>query len=280
MREFRGRTAVVTGAASGIGFAIARRLTRAGTNLVLADIDGEALDRARHDVAKLGGAALAIVTDVSDRAAIQNLAERAETAFGRIHIVVNNAGVILPAAPVERVTSRDWDWLLGVNLWGVIHGVQSFVPLLRKHGEPAHIVNTASDMGLHINGEVPTAPYSVTKYGVVALSEGLRRDLAGTNVGVSVLCPSGVNTAIWKSPRRRPARFGGPDTASDDLAVAVALAAGWAPERVADRLFDAICQDEFYVFTHTSPRRWTAHRHAQIEKAFERAAAWNAANPH
>lgn len=279
MKDFRQKTAVITGAASGIGRAIACRLAEAGAQLVLADIDGEALEATQREVAAMGAKTRAWIVDVSDRAAVEDLAHAAVAAFGRVHLLVNNAGVIMRSTPFLAAPAEDWDWLVGVNLLGVVHGVRAFLPAMRAHGEPAHIVNTASSVALHVNGDGPSAAYSMTKYGVVALSEALQVELRGTNVGVSVLCPAGVDTGIWRSTRRRPDRFGGPELHDDDWPADVATESLWSAARVAHRLVDAIRGGEFFVFTHTNFRRTVAQRHAQIEAAFDRAAAWDASHP-
>ncbi|MCW5771327.1 MAG: SDR family NAD(P)-dependent oxidoreductase [Rhodospirillaceae bacterium] len=279
MEEFGGRAAIVTGAASGIGYAIADQLVRAGARVALVDIDRDGLDHARRSLAGKGGDVIAIEADVSDRTAVANAALAAERAFGPVHLAINNAGIILPAMPLESVPPRDWDWILSVNLLGVVHGIAAFLPLLRRHGEPTHFVNTASILGLHLNGESPTAAYSATKYAVVALSEGLRNELAGTKVGVSVLCPDGTATCIWQAERRRPSRFGGPAARPPDHALAQTLMSGWSADRVARRLLDAIRAGEFYVFARPDARQWVAQRHREIEAAFERAAAWAARHP-
>jgi len=279
MDDFNGKAAIVTGAASGIGYAVADRLARAGARIALVDIDGDKLERARHALAGSGGDVIAIEADVSDRAAVARAARTAETAFGCLHLAMNNAGVILPAMPVESVLPRDWDWIVGVNLLGVVHGIAAFLPLLRRHGEPAHLVNTASTLGLHTHGEAPTAAYSATKYAVVALSEALRTQLAGTNVRVSILCPEATMTQIWAAERQRPQRFGGPAARAPDPDVADLLAIGWSADKVAARLLDAIRDEEFYVFAQPDAGRWVAERHREIEAAYERAAAWAVRHP-
>lgn len=279
MDDFNGKAAIVTGAASGIGYAVAGRLVRAGAHVAMVDIDGDGLERARRDFAGTGGDVIAIEADVSDRAAVASAARTAESAFGRLHLAMNNAGVILPAMPVESVLPRDWDWVVGVNLLGVVHGIAAFLPLLCRHGEPARLVNTASTLGLHTHGEAHTAAYSATKYAVVALSEALRTQLAATNVRVSVLCPDATVTQIWAAERRRPPHFGGPAARLPDPDVADRLAIGWSADKVAARLLDAIRDGEFYVFAQPDARRWVADRHREIDAAFERAAAWAARHP-
>ena len=274
MKEFRQKTAIVTGAASGIGRGIARTFARAGMNVVLADIEAAALDDARAEIESLGAKAIAVVTDVSDRAQVQRLAAAAERAFGALHIAVNNAGVSMHGEPAEAIEPENWDWIVGVNVMGVVHGIQAFLPLLRRHGGPAHIVNTASIGGFQVNPAWYTSAYSMTKYAVVALSEALDNELKGTPVGVSVLSPAAVDTAIYRSARNRPARFGGATARPQEDFMGELLARGWHPDRVGARLLDAIRDGEFYVFTHAATREWIERRHARMIEALDRAAAW------
>jgi len=278
MREFRGRTAIVTGAASGIGRGIARTFARAGMNVALADIEAAALEGARAEVESLGAKAIAIATDVSDRTQVQRLAAAVEREFGALHIAVNNAGVSMHGEPAEAIEPANWDWIVGVNVMGVVHGVQAFLPLMRKHGGTAHIVNTASIGGLQVNPNWHTSAYSMTKYAVVALSEAIENELKGTRIGVSVLCPAAVDTAIYRSARNRPARFGGAAARPQEMFMKELLAQGWPPDRVGARLLDAIRAGEFFVFTHSAPREWIERRHARLIEAFDRAAAWERAH--
>ncbi len=276
MKDLAGKTAVVTGAASGIGLGIARCLAGAGMNVVLADIQREPLARARAESAALSAGAIDLVTDVSDLESVRAAAAAAEAAFGAVHMLVNNAGVAMHGQPLETLPPADWDWIIGVNVYGVIHGLQVFLPLLRKHGEPAHIVNTASIAGFQVNPNWPTGAYSMSKYAVVALSEALRNELAGTAIGVSVLCPQAVDTDIYRSARIRPERFGGPHERPHEHFMKELLASGWPPDRVGARLVDAVRNGEFFVFTHAATRQWVEQRHRRIMDAFDRAAAWEA----
>jgi NAD(P)-dependent dehydrogenase (short-subunit alcohol dehydrogenase family) len=279
VQDLTGKTAVVTGAASGIGLGIARNFARAGMNLVLADIEAAALERARAEVAALGAKAIAVVTDVSDRAAVGRLAAAATAEFGRLHVAVSNAGVSMHGEPAHAIEPRNWDWIIGVNIYGVIHGIQAFLPLIMSHGEGGHIVNTASIGGLQVNPNWYTSAYSMTKFAVVALSEALEQELKDTNIGVSVLCPAAVDTAIYRSARNRPERFGGPAERPQELFMKDLLAVGWPPDRVGARVVDAIRAGEFYVLAQSAPRTWIERRHARLMEAFDRAAAWDAAHP-
>src|SRR5512134_171510 len=206
MEALAAKTAVVTGAASGIGLAIAKRLGAEGMRVVLADVEADALARAARELDGAGVETLAVPTDVASAQQVEALAQRATDAFGAPHLVCNNAGVFAGGHCWE-VSLADWKWTLDVNLWGVIHGVRSFVPRLLAHGDEAHVVNTASMAGLMSNPF--SGPYTVSKHAVVALSEVLHHELTltGTKVGVSVLCPEAVATRIGESERNRP---GGP----------------------------------------------------------------------
>ena len=279
MQHFQGKTAIVTGAASGIGLGIARNFARAGMNLVLADIEDAPLARARAEIEALGAKAIAVKTDVSDRASVMAAAAAVERAFGALHIAVSNAGVSMHNQKLAAISPADWTWLIGVNLLGIVHGIQAFLPLLLKHGEEAHLVNTASIAGFQVNPEMHSAGYAMTKYGVVALSEGLDNELKGTKVGVSVLCPAAVDTLIYRSARNRPERFGGATERQNELFLKDMLAAGWPPDRIGARVLDAIRAGEFFVFTHPATRAWVEQRHARMMDAFDRAAAWEKAHP-
>src|SRR5881227_3984948 len=202
--ELRGRTAVVTGGASGIGRALIQRFAREGANVVVADLDDAGMAAVAGEAQALGVKALAVRTDVADLAQVQALAARAFEAFGAVHVLCNNAGVAAWGA-LETATHRDWQWVLGVNLWGVIHGVEAFVPRMIAQKEPGHIVNTASMAGLIASQGLGV--YNTAKYAVVGLSETLAKDLRPYGIGVSVLCPLGVDTRIRESERNRPAHL-------------------------------------------------------------------------
>ena len=244
MQLERGDVAVVTGAASGIGFGIASALADRGLRVVLADVEAAALAEA---TAQLGGS-LGVPTDVSDRAQVQSLHDQAMDRFGRVDVVVNNAGVGIAPRVVWEMHELDWQWVLGVNLWGVIHGVSVFVPGLVERGR-GHVVNTASIMGL---GSWPmSGPYTVSKHGVVALSETLRAELAvrAPGVGVTVLCPSYIPTRIGDAARNRPAAL----TPSDQPARPPRDMRGHEPVQprtVGDQVVAAIESGRFYLPTH------------------------------
>ena len=210
MKDLKGKTAYVSGAASGIGFGIAAALAQAGVNIAMIDIRADALTESRNRLHNLGVHVETFVSDVSDAALLEETARAIDAAFGPIHIVCNNAGVSMLGEPLEEISLSDWNWVIDVNIKGVINGIHTFVPRLRQQGEGGHIVNTASIAGLQVNPNFKTGAYAMTKYAVVALSEALEQELGGTGIGVSVLCPAAVDTGIHLSARARPERLGGP----------------------------------------------------------------------
>jgi len=269
MREFRGKVAVVTGAASGIGRGLAERFAAEGMRVVLADVEQDALDEAVSAIKAAGGTAIGVRTDVSNAADVEALAQRTLDEFGGVHVVCNNAGVGSPGASWED-TLENWEWVLGVNLWGVIHGVRTFVPVMLKQGEEGHIVNTASVAGLMPGAGPPS--YTVSKYGVVGLTEMLYHELAMASDGkikASVLCPGLIATRIYESGRNRP---GGPppepEPGSQEAAmremVRNVFAGGMPPSEVAGMVLDAIVQGRFYILTHEHFKQHVERRTASI----------------
>ncbi len=271
MEEFRDRVAVVTGAASGIGRALAERFAAAGMKVVLADVEQGALASAERALASGGARVLAVPTDVSKASDVEALAQRTLEAFGAVHVVCNNAGVSVGGLAWE-VTLADWEWILGVNLWGVIHGIRTFVPILLRQGEEGHVVNTASMAGL-VSGP-GLAPYNVTKHAVVTLSEALHHELAvasGGKVKVSVLCPGWVNTRILDADRNRPASLGAATPVRPELAavreqVRQLLQSGLAPAAVAEHVFAAVRDGRFYILTHP---QWKPAIRTRLEDILE-----------
>ncbi len=271
MQEFRDRVAVVTGAASGIGRALAERFAAAGMKVVLADVEQGALAAAERALASSGARVLAVPTDVSKASDVEALAQRTLEAFGAVHVVCNNAGVSVGGLAWE-VTLADWEWILGVNLWGVIHGIRTFVPILLRQGEEGHVVNTASMAGL-VSGP-GLAPYNVTKHAVVTLSEALHHELAvasGGKVKVSVLCPGWVNTRILDADRNRPASLGAATPVRPELTavreqVRQLLQSGLAPAAVAEHVFAAVRDGRFYILTHP---QWKPAIRTRLEDILE-----------
>ncbi len=258
-----GKVAVVTGAASGIGLALAQRFALNGLDVVLADVEETALGAAAESVERLGVKSLAVRTDVSDEDSVRALAAAAVERFRSVHVVCNNAGVETTADPwFGPVTS--WQWVMGVNLWGVIHGIRAFLPILAQQGE-GHIVNTASMAGL-IPGA--SAPYDAAKHAVVAISEDLYKAVStmGIDVGVSVLCPGIVTTRLLDADRNWPASLGqAPPAAASYAAVEPhvrrAVEEGMAPAAVADHVAEAVASRRFWILTHPgfmkiALRRW------------------------
>jgi NAD(P)-dependent dehydrogenase (short-subunit alcohol dehydrogenase family) len=262
-----GKVAVVTGASSGIGFALADRFATSGLNVVLADIDGDGLDKVGERIAARGVQTMSVVTDVSDAESVQALADAAVERFGAVHVVCNNAGVVSVADPWFGPLST-WQWVLNVNLWGVVHGVRAFLPTLLAQGE-GHIVNTASIAGL-LPGFSPS--YDASKHAVVAMTEDLYAMLTplGVGVGVSVLCPGWVRTNIMDADRNWPTILGDKPAASpiSDIVgrhVQSAIDEGTTPAAVADLVADAITADRFWIFPNPefvdlAARRWDTIR--------------------
>lgn len=259
MKEFQGKVAVITGAASGIGRAIAERCVREGMKVVLADIEEANLTKAETELEAMGGTLLSVRTDVSKRSDVEQLARQTLDAFGQVHLLFNNAGVAAGGSPWEA-TWNDWEWVMGVNLWGVLHGVKVFTPLMLAQNTECHIVNTSSTAGLIVGGG--SAPYAVTKHAVVALSESLYLALQQRNssVKVSVLCPGLVRTNIINAERNRPAELRNeqvtmsPEMQAGLAAFKAAIEASMPPAQVAGVVFDAIRKEQFYVISHPE---WT-----------------------
>lgn len=278
MKDIKGKTAYVSGAASGIGFGIASALAEAGANVAMVDIRADALAEARARLHNVSGRIETYVSDVSDPAVLAATADEIDRRFGPLHILCNNAGVSMLGTPLDEITLADWNWVIDVNIKGVINGISTFVPRMKRHGEPGHIVNTASIGGLQVNPNFLTGAYSMTKYAVVALSEALENELAGTSLGVSVLCPAAVDTGIHLSARARPDRLGGPFERRADHFMGELIKDGLRPEQVGARVVQAIRDGEFYILTHSSPREWVERRFNRILQAFDRAAAFERAS--
>jgi len=262
--SFRDRVAVVTGGASGIGRALCLDLARAGARLVVADVDEAGMNDTVAAVKQAGSEAIPVRTDVSRQADVRALADRAFAQWGAVHVLCNNAGVAVHGG-LESATHQDWEWVIGVNLWGVIHGVETFVPRMIAGKEPGHVVNTASMAGLIASQGLGI--YNTTKYAVVGLSETLQKDLRPYNIGVSVLCPMGVATAIRESGRNRPAHLKNPDglRGSEITLIGRTL----TPEHVAERVLRAILADRLYIITHEEGLEALRRRFQRMERAIE-----------
>jgi NAD(P)-dependent dehydrogenase (short-subunit alcohol dehydrogenase family) len=277
MRELAGKTAFVTGGAGGIGFALGLAFAQAGMKVMLADIETEALADAVRSLNGIGPDVRGVICDVTDPVSVEHAAKASYDAFGNVHVVCNNAGVAA-AGGIDNISLDNWRWVLDVNLMGVLHGIRTFLPHIRAHGEGGHIVNTASMAGM--NSGLGFSPYVASKFAVVGMSEGLATQLKPLGIGVSVLCPGFVRTRIGESGRNRPERYGAtqtPDPASPAGAlvaqIAKLLKSGLDPSDVAARVLTAIRGDELYVFTHPEMRREVEERFAAILAALDKAAA-------
>jgi NAD(P)-dependent dehydrogenase (short-subunit alcohol dehydrogenase family) len=270
MDTISGKVAVVTGGASGIGFATAKALAAKGAKLVIADIEASALNNAVAELSSSGAKAEGVVCDVADLASVQNLARQAFSKMGAVHILFNNAGVALNGNLVN-MKHPDWEWILKVDLWGPIHGVEAFLPRMIEQKQGGQILFTSSIAGL-----VPTeglGVYSVAKYGVVALAEILRREVRQHNIGVSVLCPLRVDTNIGTSERNRTADFGGAAAsprpqlqASSNIVMAGEV---MKPEDVATVVVEAILANRLYILPHDDSRELIRRRFQRIDATFD-----------
>jgi NAD(P)-dependent dehydrogenase (short-subunit alcohol dehydrogenase family) len=254
MEDLAGKVAVVTGSASGMGFAFANRFAEEGMSVVLADIEAEPLAMAEAAIKAKGAKVLAVRTNVLQDNDVEKLADAAFKTFGNVHVVCNNAGVAGGSAkPVWEAPQEDWDWVFGVNFQGVLRGIRAFVPRMIENGEEGHIVNTASVAGLLTGAD----PYSVSKHGVVCLTEGLYKNFKALNLklSASVLCPGWVNTNILDAGRNRPAELGQPvdpatlpAEAQQRMAMVRGMVQnGFQPDEVAQQVLDAIVSDTFYI---------------------------------
>ena len=274
MNQFAGKTAVISGGAEGIGLAIAKALGEQEMNIVLADIDAGNLEKASEELGRAGVPVLAATLDVAEEAQWQAVAKQAVERFGKIHMLVNNAGVGGGAGPIESQSSDNWNWALSVNLMGVVFGAKAIVPLIKEHGEGGWVVNVGSMAGM---GGVPFGgAYTATKSAVV-LSESWAGELKGDGIDVSVLCPAFVQTRIYDSHRNRQARYQAEETeATDDSNVfgkaKAAVQNGIDASIVGKRLVEALRAGELYVFTHPNYRPVVQNRSKMIDAAFERAA--------
>ncbi len=259
--------AVVTGGGSGIGRALAIALAREGAKVTVGDVDEAGMADTVAAIRAGGGRATAVRTDVSRLADVQALADRAWREWGGVHVLCNNAGVALSGG-LESATHRDWEWAIGVNLWGVIHGVEAFVPRMIAQRAPGHVVNTASMAGLIASQGLGV--YNTTKYAVVGLSETLQKDLRAYNIGVSVLCPMGVATAIRHSERNRPAELRNAEPRAPAGEVAL-IGRTLSPEAVADQVVRAIRANRLYVITHAEGLEPLKRRFERMARAIEEA---------
>jgi len=274
MQEFKDRVAVITGAASGIGLSLAERCVNEGMKVVLADIEESTLASIEREMTAKGARVLAVPTDVSQACDVEALARYTIDNWGAVHLLFNNAGVITTGSAWES-TINDWKWVMGVNLWGVIHGIHNFVPIMLEQDTDCHIVNTASIAGL-VSPNPGTTIYHVTKHAVVALSEALYHGLSQrrSKIQVSVLCPGFIRTKLMEAGRNRATELHNkPSDEQGDLldpanqvvaqALARAISNGILPRQVADTVFNSIRENKFYIFVNIDP--WKRALRARIE---------------
>ncbi len=275
MRDLAGKVAVVTGGGSGIGAALARALASEGMDLVVADIQADAAERVASELRAIGRRALALEVDVSSGESVEALASRTFAEFGACHVLCNNAGVLVMGG-LESRTRKDWEWVLGVNLWGVVNGVLAFVPRMLATPGEKQIVNTGSTSGIMAAPGVGV--YGTAKYGVVGLSEHLRHDLARHGIGVSVLCPGGVQTNILRSERNRPADLGKSKVSREDVELMIGRGPlhpdeMQPPEAIAAAVVEGIRANDAFIVTHAHYRASVEARHVELMRAFDKAEA-------
>jgi NAD(P)-dependent dehydrogenase (short-subunit alcohol dehydrogenase family) len=266
MDPFANRTAVITGGASGLGAEMARAFARLGARIVLADLDEAGMAQVAGEIASSGGEAIGVRTDVSRLDEVRRLRDEALARFGAVHIVCNNAGVGV-AGPLARATHNDWKWVTDVNYWGVVHGVEVFLPLLLEQNQGGHIVNTASMAGLA--GMPGLGVYCATKFAVVGLTEALHRELQGTGIGASVLCPMIVRTRIDEAERNRPPELRNPDSAASLSGATYSYARAIEPSEVAERVVRGIRENALYILTHRESIEILKRRAARLLQAAE-----------
>jgi NAD(P)-dependent dehydrogenase (short-subunit alcohol dehydrogenase family) len=276
MQDFNGKVAFVTGAASGIGLGIARALAGAGMKVMLADIERVALESAASGLRASGAAVDTIVCDVSDATSMVAAADATLAAFGKVHVLRNNAGVSTGGL-VEECDDGDWDWVIGVNFLGVLHGCRAFLPHIKRQREGGHVVNTSSMAGL-LGGMAAWGPYNSTKFAVVGLTEVLRQEGREGGFGASVLYPGGVNTNIYEAPRNRPKRFGPQVSKVAFLDDPNGLKKGLDPNVVGALVVEAIRENRLYIFTDPRFRKLVEKRYQRILQDFDWAANSQALN--
>lgn len=273
MQEFQGRVAVITGAASGIGFALAERAAKEGMTVVLSDVEAGALEKAEASLRDRGHRVASQRLDVSKEAEVEALAARVFEEFGAVHLLCNNAGVLNREQPTWEHSLADWEWVMRVNLWGVVNGIRAFVPRMLASGEEGHIVNTASMAGV-ITGGMGSAVYDASKHAVLSLTESLYKDLVTrtSKVSASVLCPGAVTTQIFQAERNRPAELAAAEGKPPESRHTTQFPNDtFPPEEMANQVFAAVRENRFYVLAAQTPMfEWTKMGHDRM---------WEGKNP-
>lgn len=272
MKDFRDKVAVITGGASGIGLALGRELAQEGMAVALLDLRTDMLDEAVASLRETGARVMGCQADVTRPADMERAADSVERAFGRVDLLANNAGVVLRGETVEEVSDARWDWILRTNLMGAVYGIRTFLPRIRQHGEGGHVLNTSSIAGFRVRAGRRTGAYSVSKYALVALSEALEHDLAGSGIGVSLLVPAAVATNIYRSWELGPG--GASASASQERVMPADIADGMDSAYVARRVCAAIRREEFFIFTHLESQPELDVRHQRITQAYEATRRW------
>ncbi len=267
MKDVAGKIAFITGAASGMGLGMAKAFSRAGMKIMMADIDADELGKAADALKAEGADVDCLVCDVTVEKSLFEAADATLDKFGKVNVLCNNAGVSV-GGMTEELSQQDWDWVIAVNEMGVIYGLRAFLPHIKGNGEAGHVMSTSSMAGL-VNAGPGWGPYNATKFAVVGMMEVLYSELKDSPVGVSVLCPGGVNTRINDAGRHRPARFG----SSDDRPIALndigdTLKLGLDPDVVGELVLAGIREDQFYIFTDPRARQWVERRFERIMQGF------------
>ena len=263
--DINNKTAVVTGGGNGIGKALCTALAEAGAYVVIADIELDAAEAVKAEISATGARCLALAVDVTDEGSVTRMRDAAQEAFGSVDLLVNNTGVMHPTRPLFETTSADLEWVMSVNVGGVMNGIRSFVPLFIEQGTPAWILNTASEHSLgvpHLGGGL----YTASKHAVLGLSDVLRRELP-EHIGVSVLCPGIVGTTLWKASERRQDRYGGAETGSEQAGAAMQHI-GMLVEDVAEATIRGLEKENFFIVTHPHAVEFGKSRWDEIESAF------------
>ena len=265
MKDVKGKVAFITGGASGMGLGMARAFSDAGMKIMIADIEAGPAQRAADELKAKGHDAACLQVDVTNMEAVQAAAKKTVGHFGKVHVLCNNAGIAV-GGKSETASMRNWHWVMDVNLWGVVHGLQAFVPLILAHGEGGHVVNTASMAGIY--GVRGTGPYNASKFAVVGMTETMMAEHRKSGLGVSLLCPGVVNTNLNSSVRNRPEQYGGAVTGEKGTSIG-SLAAGLNPDIVGKLVLEAILDDQPYIFTDPALRNLVELRNKRLMAGYD-----------